>query len=55
MADLARDGAEILDSTTPAGARLRDMSQFFEHVSQNLIQAAEQWRQDFMLRRTADR
>ncbi|PZG08743.1 GbsR/MarR family transcriptional regulator [Nonomuraea aridisoli] len=52
MADLARDGAEILDPTTPAGARLQDMSQFFEHVSQNLIQAAEQWRQDLMSRRS---
>ncbi|TYB62319.1 MarR family transcriptional regulator [Nonomuraea sp. PA05] len=55
MADLARDGAEILISTTPAGARLRDMSQFLEHVSRNLIHAAEEWRQDFMSRRTAQR
>ncbi|GAA2985907.1 GbsR/MarR family transcriptional regulator [Streptosporangium longisporum] len=55
MADLARDGAGILDPATPAGARLRDMSGFFEHVSQNLIQAAEQWRRDFMSRRTTDR
>ncbi|MFI0424488.1 helix-turn-helix domain-containing protein [Spongiactinospora sp. 9N601] len=55
IADLARDGAEVLGSTTPAGTRLRDMSQFFEHVSQNLIRAAEQWRQDFMARRTTDR
>ncbi|MER7364901.1 GbsR/MarR family transcriptional regulator [Nonomuraea wenchangensis] len=51
MADLARDGAEILVSTTPAGVRLRDMSQFLEHVSQNLVHAAEQWRQEFMSRR----
>ncbi|OUC96471.1 GbsR/MarR family transcriptional regulator [Streptosporangium minutum] len=55
MADLARDGAEILDPSTPAGVRLQDMSQFFEHVSQNLIHAAEQWRQDFMSRRAIDR
>ncbi|MGW4642868.1 MarR family transcriptional regulator [Sphaerisporangium sp. NPDC004334] len=55
IADLARGGTEILDSTTPAGARLQDMSQFFEHVSQNLIHAAEQWRQDFLSRRPTDR
>ncbi|MDA0635537.1 MarR family transcriptional regulator [Nonomuraea sp. MCN248] len=55
MADLARDGAEVLDSTTPAGVRLQDMSEFFEHVSRSLVHAAEQWRQDFLSRRTKER
>ncbi|MGW4498498.1 MarR family transcriptional regulator [Micromonospora sp. NPDC004336] len=55
IAVLARDGAEILDATTPAGARLQDMSQFLDHVSHSLIRAAEQWRQDYLSRRATDR
>ncbi|MEU8384651.1 MarR family transcriptional regulator [Streptosporangium sp. NPDC048865] len=55
MAGLARDGAEILDSGTPAGARLRDMGRFFEYVSRNLVEAAEQWRRDFMSSPATDR
>ncbi|MBB6350020.1 MarR family transcriptional regulator [Nonomuraea muscovyensis] len=55
LADLARNGADILDPATPAGARLQDMSQFFEHVGQNMVRAAEQWRRHLAARRTEDR
>ncbi|TQM85496.1 MarR family protein [Saccharothrix saharensis] len=45
LADFARQGAETLGITSPAGARLRDIGQFFDHVGHAMIQAAEQWRQ----------
>ncbi|MER6998580.1 MarR family transcriptional regulator [Streptomyces sp. NPDC000410] len=46
LADFARTGAETLGVTSPAGARLRDIGDFFEHVGRAMLQAAEQWRQD---------
>ncbi|WP_327588070.1 MarR family transcriptional regulator [Nonomuraea sp. NBC_00507] len=55
MADLARKGAEIVGATTPAGARLKDVSEFFDHVGRHMIQAAEHWRQTSMSRRTISR
>ncbi|ACZ83093.1 GbsR/MarR family transcriptional regulator [Streptosporangium roseum] len=54
LADIARQGAEILGATTPAGTRLQDIGQFFEHVGHHMVQAAEQWRQACAARRTAD-
>lgn len=45
LAEFARHGAEILGATSPAGARLRDIGQFFDHVGRAMLQAAEQWRQ----------
>jgi len=35
-ADAAQKGAEILGATTPAGARLRDMSQFFAQLASDM-------------------
>ncbi len=47
LADLNREGAEILGDATPAGARMRDMGEFFGHVSQDMIRVAEHWWQVF--------
>jgi DNA-binding transcriptional MocR family regulator len=44
-ADLSQQGAELFGSQTPAGARLRATSQFFQHLGQDMTQAAEHWRQ----------
>lgn len=52
LADFARQGAQTLGATTPAGARLRDIGQFFDRVGQAMIQAAEEWRQDHAAKRT---
>ncbi|MCD2468637.1 MarR family transcriptional regulator [Streptomyces sp. MBT42] len=52
LADFARMGAETLGATTPAGARLRDIGDFFEHVGHAMLQAAEQWRQNYTARRS---
>ncbi|MEQ4715188.1 helix-turn-helix domain-containing protein [Nonomuraea sp. B19D2] len=54
LAEAALQGAETLGTGTPAGVRLEDMSQFLEHVGQDMIQAAEHWRQVFSDRRTAN-
>ncbi|MEU6715439.1 MarR family transcriptional regulator [Nonomuraea sp. NPDC046802] len=43
-ADSAGRGAELFDGT-PAGTRLDEMRQYFEHVGQGTARAAEQWRQ----------
>ncbi|MEV0700575.1 hypothetical protein AB0I53_22040 [Saccharopolyspora sp. NPDC050389] len=44
-AELTRRGADLLGSTTPAGARLSATSQFFQHLGRDMVQAAEHWRQ----------
>ncbi|WP_329087170.1 MarR family transcriptional regulator [Streptosporangium sp. NBC_01469] len=54
LADFACQGARTLGATTPAGTRLRDVGEFFEHVGHHMIQAAEQWRQAHAARRTTD-
>jgi DNA-binding MarR family transcriptional regulator len=45
LAEFARQGAAALGATSLAGARLRDIGEFFDHVGHAMIQAAEQWRQ----------
>ncbi|MDP9868428.1 MULTISPECIES: GbsR/MarR family transcriptional regulator [Streptosporangium] len=54
LADFAREGAQVLGAATPAGTRLQDIGQFFEHVGHTMLQAAEQWRQAYSARRTTD-
>jgi DNA-binding transcriptional ArsR family regulator len=44
-ADLGRQGAELFGDQSPAGARLRATNQFFQHLGQDMAQAAEHWRQ----------
>ncbi|KOU18108.1 MarR family transcriptional regulator [Streptomyces sp. WM6372] len=44
LADFARQSARTLGATTPAGTRMQDIGQFFEHVGQAMIRAAEEWR-----------
>lgn len=44
-ADLTREGADLHGSATPAGARLRATSEFFQHLGHDMAQAAEHWRQ----------
>ncbi|MFC4120581.1 GbsR/MarR family transcriptional regulator [Nonomuraea zeae] len=44
LAETARSGAATLGATTPAGARLAEVSEFFEHVGNLMIEAAENWR-----------
>ncbi|AWS47614.1 helix-turn-helix domain-containing protein [Streptosporangium sp. 'caverna'] len=45
LADFARRAAETLGTVSPAGGRLRDVGDFFDHVGQAMLQAAEQWRE----------
>ncbi|MDX3105854.1 hypothetical protein [Nonomuraea angiospora] len=45
LADFARHRAQTLGPTSPAGMRLRDDGDFFDHVGRAMLQAAEQWRQ----------
>ncbi|WP_246149066.1 MarR family transcriptional regulator [Nonomuraea turkmeniaca] len=52
MAELARKAAAVVGATTPAGARLKDVSEFFDHVGRYMIQAAEDWQQASCTRRT---
>ncbi|GHE90352.1 MarR family transcriptional regulator [Amycolatopsis deserti] len=42
-ADCARRGAQVFGDS-PAGARLRNTSRFFEHLRRDMAQAAEHWR-----------
>lgn len=44
LAEIAREGAETLDRSTPAGARMSAMSGFFDHVGRETIAAAERYR-----------
>lgn len=55
LADFARQGAETLGTTSPAGIRLGDIGDFFDHVGHAMLQAAEQWRRAYATRRTAGR
>ncbi|GAA3468971.1 GbsR/MarR family transcriptional regulator [Nonomuraea roseola] len=54
LADIARQGAQVLGATTPAGIRMQDIGHFFEHVGQAMIQAAEEWRQAYAAKLTAN-
>lgn len=53
LADFARQGAQVLGTITPAGTRMRDISLFFEHVAQAMIEAAEEWRRTHAARQAA--
>ncbi|MBG0831427.1 helix-turn-helix domain-containing protein [Planomonospora sp. ID67723] len=55
MADFARHAADTLGAVSPAGIRLRDIGDFFDHVGHAMLQAAEQWRQAHAAKRTAGR
>jgi len=44
LADAVRHGAQVLGTTTPAGARLEDMGQFLRQVGHHMVQAAEGWK-----------
>ncbi|MGP4104687.1 MarR family transcriptional regulator [Nonomuraea sp. KM90] len=54
LADIAEQGAKALGATTPGGTRLQDVSQFLEHVNQDIVHSANHWRQIYF-RRTTDR
>ena len=47
LANFARQGAATLGATSPAGIRLRDIGDFFDHVGHAMVQAAEQWHQAY--------
>lgn len=55
LADVANEGAQVLGMETPAGARLQDMGRFLNQVCQDLISAAEHWRQVASTRAESDR
>jgi hypothetical protein len=40
----ARQGAEILGATTPAGARLIEMSRYLDYVGRQMTLVVEDWR-----------
>lgn len=42
--EFAQEGAELLGGNSPAGARLHTTSQFFQFLTEDMIQAAEHWR-----------
>jgi DNA-binding transcriptional regulator GbsR (MarR family) len=44
LAETTRQGADTLGRATPAGARMRGTSEFLEHVTRDMIRAAERWR-----------
>lgn len=44
LADFARRSARTLGASTPAGARMQDIGDFFEHVGRAMVRAAEEWR-----------
>ncbi|MFE9635306.1 MarR family transcriptional regulator [Streptomyces sp. NPDC006463] len=44
LADFARQSARTLGAATPAGTRMEDIGDFFEHVGQTMVRAAEEWR-----------
>ncbi|WP_406073938.1 DUF480 domain-containing protein [Streptomyces virginiae] len=52
LADFTLRGAQVLGATTPAGTRMQDIGHFFEHVGRAMIEAAEQWRQADVERRS---
>jgi DNA-binding transcriptional regulator GbsR (MarR family) len=47
LANVAHSGAEALDPTTPAGARLKNMGRLLEHLGDDMVRAAERWRDAF--------
>nr|WP_245563577.1 winged helix-turn-helix domain-containing protein [Longispora albida] len=47
LAEAVRQGASILGDDTPPGNRLRNTGRFLEAVNQEMLQAAERWRQVF--------
>ncbi|MDX2974394.1 helix-turn-helix domain-containing protein [Kribbella solani] len=51
-ADTTRQGADIFGADTPTGDRLHLTSQFLEHLSQDMLRAAEHWRHTFTRQRT---
>ncbi|MBB4935487.1 DNA-binding transcriptional regulator GbsR (MarR family) [Lipingzhangella halophila] len=44
LADTARQGADLLGSTTPAGARLYALSRFHQQVTNDITDRARRWR-----------
>jgi DNA-binding transcriptional ArsR family regulator len=46
-AEVTGQGAELFGGDTPVGARLHATSQWLQHVRQDMIEAAEHWRQTF--------
>ncbi|GAA4911684.1 helix-turn-helix domain-containing protein [Nonomuraea thailandensis] len=44
IAEVARQGAEALGRSSPAGARMRAMSEFFEQVGRETVAAARRYR-----------
>jgi hypothetical protein len=44
-------GARLLGPATPAGARLDTASRFFELLGNDMLQAAEHWRQTLAAQR----
>ncbi|RBQ17727.1 MarR family transcriptional regulator [Spongiactinospora rosea] len=44
VADFARHGAQTLGPTSPAGMRLREVGDFFDHLGRAMARAAEEWR-----------
>ncbi|MCA2223572.1 GbsR/MarR family transcriptional regulator [Nonomuraea aurantiaca] len=53
LADIALEGAEILGAATPAGARSAYMGQFLKHMSEDMVQLAEHWRETLAAKRRA--
>ncbi|MFK0258192.1 MarR family transcriptional regulator [Streptomyces sp. NPDC090445] len=47
LADFTRQGARLLGATTPAGTRLQDIGDFFEHVGRAMVRAADEWQQAY--------
>ncbi|MCA6091335.1 helix-turn-helix domain-containing protein [Streptomyces sp. SCA3-4] len=45
LAETAHDGAVLLGTGTPAGARLKDVSRVLEHVGRDLTRSVEYWRE----------
>ncbi|MEV0385566.1 helix-turn-helix domain-containing protein [Nonomuraea sp. NPDC050643] len=45
LAEAAQAGIEVYGADTPVGARLKSVARFLDHTSQDMIQAAEHWRQ----------
>ncbi|GGT38949.1 MarR family transcriptional regulator [Nonomuraea spiralis] len=47
LAAAALHGAEALDPASPAGARLKSMGRLLQHLSNEMIRAAEHWHDTF--------
>ncbi|GAB1823757.1 GbsR/MarR family transcriptional regulator [Herbidospora sp. RD11066] len=44
LAEVAREGAEVLGESTPAGQRLESVARFLDLISREFSRATEQWR-----------